>query len=152
MDRVSSCNVFVVQLDTHLVMCLESWWSALYCMDCVSSCNVYVVQLDTQCSFVVDFIHNICQLYSVSDLTGPSSGEPFKAVWADWYVVIHELFEGFRPLRCCRKNCVFRTTLVRLHIHFSTHFPKKYINVTNFMKIRPGTAGLFHADRQTWHN
>jgi hypothetical protein len=60
-------------------------------MDRVSSCNVYVVQIDTQCSFMVDFIHNICQLYNVSDLTGPSSGASFKAVRADWYVVIHVL-------------------------------------------------------------
>jgi hypothetical protein len=49
-------------------------------MDRVSSCNVYVVQLDTQCSFMVEFIHNIYQFYSVSDLTGPSSEASFKAV------------------------------------------------------------------------
>jgi hypothetical protein len=49
-------------------------------MDRVSSCNVYVVQLDTQCSFMVEFIHNKYQLYSVSDLIGSSSGASFKAV------------------------------------------------------------------------
>jgi hypothetical protein len=42
--------------------------------------NVYVVQLDTQCSFMVEFIHNICQLYIVSGPIGPSSGASFKAV------------------------------------------------------------------------
>jgi hypothetical protein len=48
-------------------------------MDSVSSCNVDVVQLDTQCSFMVEFIHNIYRLYSVPDLIGPSSGASFKA-------------------------------------------------------------------------
>jgi hypothetical protein len=43
---------------------------------------------------MVEFIHNIYQLYSVSDLIGPSSGASFKAVWADWYVVIHVLFDA----------------------------------------------------------
>jgi hypothetical protein len=47
-------------------------------MDRVSSCNVYVDQLDKQFSFMVEFIHNIYQLYSVSDLIGPSSGASFK--------------------------------------------------------------------------
>jgi hypothetical protein len=45
---------------------------------------VYVVQLDTQCPFMVEFIHNIYQLYNVSNLTGPSSAATFKSVWADW--------------------------------------------------------------------
>jgi hypothetical protein len=49
-----------------------------YCKDRVSSCSVYVIQLDTQYSFMVDFIHNIYQLYSVSDLIAPSSGASFK--------------------------------------------------------------------------
>jgi hypothetical protein len=47
-------------------------------MDRVSSCSVYVVQLDTQCSYMIEFIHNIYQLYNVSDLIGPSSGASFK--------------------------------------------------------------------------
>jgi hypothetical protein len=47
-------------------------------MDRVLSCSVYAVQLDTQCSYMVEFIHNIYQLYSVSDLTGPSPGASFK--------------------------------------------------------------------------
>jgi hypothetical protein len=47
-------------------------------MDRVSSCSVYVVQLHTQYSFTVEFIHNIYQLYSVSDLIGSSSGASFK--------------------------------------------------------------------------
>jgi hypothetical protein len=47
-------------------------------MDRVSSCSVYVVQLDTQCSFMFEFIHNIYQFYSVSDLIGPFSGASFK--------------------------------------------------------------------------
>jgi hypothetical protein len=63
-------------------------------MDRVSSCTVYVVQLDTQRSFMVEFIHNIYQLYIVSDLIGPSSGASFKAAWADWYVVIHVLLDA----------------------------------------------------------
>jgi hypothetical protein len=29
----------------------------------VSSCNVYEVPHDTRCFFMIDFIHNICQLY-----------------------------------------------------------------------------------------
>jgi hypothetical protein len=61
-------------------------------MDRVSSCNVYVVQLDTQYFLTVEFIHNILQLCSVSDLIRPSSGASFKAARADWYVVIHVLF------------------------------------------------------------
>jgi hypothetical protein len=63
-------------------------------MDRLSSFDVYVVQLDTQCSLMVEFIHNIYQLYSVSDLIGPSSGASFKAARADWYVVIHVLFDA----------------------------------------------------------
>jgi hypothetical protein len=40
--------------------------------------GVYVVQLDTQCSFMVEFIHYIYQLNSVSDLTGSPSGASFE--------------------------------------------------------------------------
>jgi hypothetical protein len=63
-------------------------------MDRASSCNVYLVQLETQCSFMVKFIHNIYQLYSVSGLIGPYSGASFKAVCAHWYVVIHVLLDA----------------------------------------------------------
>jgi hypothetical protein len=42
--------------------------------------QLHVVQLETQRYFMVVFIHNIYQLYGVSDLIGPSSGASFKAV------------------------------------------------------------------------
>jgi hypothetical protein len=74
----------IIALFFCLFSLLRKYPIAWYCMDRVSSCSVYVVQQDTQCSFMVEFIHNIYQLYSVSDLTGPSSGASFNAVWADW--------------------------------------------------------------------
>jgi hypothetical protein len=43
---------------------------------------------------MVEFIHKIYQLYSVSNLIGPSSGASFKAVSADWYVAIHVLLDA----------------------------------------------------------
>jgi hypothetical protein len=46
---------------------------------------------------MIEFIHNIYQLYSVSDLIGPSSGASFKGARADWYVVIHVLFDTQCP-------------------------------------------------------
>jgi hypothetical protein len=64
--------------------------------------NVYVVQLDTQCSFMVEFIHNIYRLYSVSYLIGPSSG---AAACTDWYVLKNFCFKRqvFKhiPIRAC---------------------------------------------------
>jgi hypothetical protein len=42
---------------------------------------------------MVEFIHNIYQLYNVSGLIGPSSGASFRAAGADWYVVIHVLLD-----------------------------------------------------------
>jgi hypothetical protein len=75
---------FVFDLSESLIGCLL--WDFLY--------RVYVVQLDTKCSFMVEFIHNIYQLYCVLDLIGPSSGATSKAVWADWYVTIHVLLDA----------------------------------------------------------
>jgi len=41
-------------------------------------------------------------------------------------------------------------------LEFSRHIFEKYSNTSNFMKIRPVGAVLFHADRrtdeQTWRN
>jgi hypothetical protein len=52
----------------------------------------------------------ISALYSVSDLTGPSSGA-YQAVFAGLVNGDSRTVSCFWPLRCCRKNAVLPTTL-----------------------------------------
>jgi hypothetical protein len=60
---------------------------------------------------MAEFIHNIYQLYSVSDLIGPSSGASFKSAWADCYVVIPVLLDASGRYGVVMKNAVLPTTL-----------------------------------------
>jgi hypothetical protein len=63
---------------------------------------------------MIEFIHNIYQLYNVSDLIGPSSGASFKAVWADWYVVIHVLLDASGSYGVVGRTAFFLHNIVEL--------------------------------------
>jgi hypothetical protein len=59
--------------------------------------------------FYGEFIRNIYQLYSVSDLVGPSSGA-YQAVCAGLVNGDSRTVSCFWPLRRCRKNAVLPTS------------------------------------------